>query len=40
MRAIGIIVILMLTRYNRKEVEDLPFATSWKNLYEEITKLC
>jgi len=28
----------MFTKYNRKEKEDLPFATSWKNLYEEITK--
>ncbi len=40
MRAQGIRCMLMLTKYNRKEVEDLPFATSWKNLYEEITKLC
>ena len=28
------------SKYNRKEKEDLPFATSWKNLYEEITRLC
>lgn len=40
MRANGINVMLMFTKYNKAEKEDLPFATSWKNLYEEITKLC
>lgn len=40
MRAQGINVMLMLTKYNKREKEDLTFATSWKNLYEEITKLC
>ncbi|MBO5102499.1 MAG: hypothetical protein J6C13_00225 [Clostridia bacterium] len=40
MRANGINCILMFTKYNRKEVEDLPFVTCWKNLYDEITKLC
>ena len=40
MRANGVHCMLMFTKYNRKEKEDLPFATSWKNLYEEITKLC
>lgn len=38
MRAQGVNCILMLTKYNRREVEDLPYATSWKNLYERITK--
>ena len=37
MKAQGVNIILMLTRYNRKEVENLPFATSWKNLYEQIS---
>ena len=32
----GINTMLMLTRYNLKEKDDLPFATSWKNLYEKI----
>ncbi len=36
MRANGINVMLMLTKYNVREKEDLPFATSWKNLYENI----
>lgn len=40
MRAQGINVMLMLTKYNRVEKEDLPFATSWENLYDKITKLC
>lgn len=40
MRANGVNCMLMFTKYNRKEKENLPFATSWKNLYEEITKLC
>ena len=40
MRAQGINCILMFTKYNRKEVEDLTYATSWKNLYERINKLC
>ena len=40
MRANGVNCMLMFTKYNRKEKEDLPFATSWENLYEEITKLC
>lgn len=40
MRAQGINVMLMLTKYNGVEKEDLPFATSWKNLYDKITKLC
>jgi len=40
MRAHGINVMLMFTKYNKVEKEDLNFATSWKNLYEEITKLC
>lgn len=38
MSANGINCILMLTKYNRNRKGDLPFATSWKNLYEEITK--
>lgn len=38
MRANGVNCILMLTKYNRKEKEDLPYATSWKNLYKEISK--
>ena len=36
MRANGINCMLMLTKYNRKEKDDLFFATSWKNLYEKI----
>ena len=40
MQAQGVNCILMFTKYNRKEVEDLPYATSWKNLYERINKLC
>ena len=40
MRANGINCMLMFTKYNAREKEDLSFATSWKNLYEEITKLC
>ena len=40
MRESGINCILMFTKYNRKDIENLPFVTSWKNLYEEITKLC
>lgn len=38
MREQGVNVMLMLTRYNPKEKEDLPYATSWKNLYEKISK--
>ena len=38
MRENGICCILMLTKYNKTEKEDLPFATSWKNLYEEISQ--
>ena len=40
MRANGIKCIVMLTRANRSEVEDMPYASSWRSLYEEITKLC
>lgn len=40
MRNQGVNVMLMLTKYNIKEKEDLPNATSWENLYEEIIKLC
>ena len=40
MRNNGVNCILMFTKYNRKEAEDLNFATSWKNLYEVINKLC
>ena len=40
MRANGINCMLMFTKYNAREKEYLPFATSWANLYEEITKLC
>ncbi len=40
MVANGINCMLMFTKYNRKEKDNLPFATSWKNLYREITKLC
>ncbi len=40
MREQGVNCKLMFTKYNKREKEDLPFATSWKNLYEEITKLC
>lgn len=36
MRANGINVMLMFTKYNKREKEDLPFATSWENLYEKI----
>ena len=38
MRSQGINTILMFTKYNRREVGDLPFATSWKNLYEILNK--
>ena len=38
MRANGINCMLMFTRYNRREVEDLPFVTSWKNLYKQINR--
>lgn len=33
----GVNCILMLTRYNRKEKENLSFATSWKDLYLILT---
>lgn len=39
MREQGVNVMLMLTRYNPKEKEDLPYATSWKNLYEKVGEL-
>ncbi len=38
MRSKGINVMLMLTRYNKPEKEDLPYATSWENLYKEINR--
>lgn len=38
MSANGINCILMLTKHNRNRKGNLSFATSWKNLYEEITK--
>ena len=38
MRANGVNCILMLTKYNKYEKDDLMYATSWKNLYEEITQ--
>ena len=38
MRSCGINCILMLTNYNKKRKGDLAFASSWKSLYEEITK--
>lgn len=37
MRANGINCILMLTKYNKNDKENLPYATSWQNLYEIIT---
>ncbi len=40
MTANGVYCMLMFTKFNRKEVENLPFATSWENLYKEINKLC
>ncbi len=36
----GVSCILMLTKYNRREKGNLLYASSWKNLYEEISKLC
>ena len=33
----GINCILMITKYNKNMKENLPFATSWKNLYEVIS---
>ena len=39
MRANGINCMLMFTKYNAREKEDLSFATSWKNLYEKIREL-
>ena len=39
MRANGINVMLMFTKNNRAEKDDLPYATSWKNLYSQITKM-
>ena len=38
MRANGVNCILMLTKYNRREIEDLPYASSWEKLYEVINK--
>ncbi len=32
----GINCILMMTNFNKNRMEGLPYATSWKNLYEEI----
>lgn len=39
MRANGVNCILMLTKYNRREKEGLPYASSWKKLYEVISKI-
>lgn len=36
----GINCIVMLTRYNYKEVGSLKSVSSWQNLYEEIRKIC
>lgn len=34
----GIDCIVMITKYNRRSAKGLPFATSWENLYEKITR--
>ena len=36
----GVKCFIMQTKYNKREIGDLPFVTSWKDLYEEICKLC
>ncbi len=38
MRDNGVNCMIMLTKYNRSEVENLPYATSWENLYQKISK--
>lgn len=38
MRENGVNCIVMKTRYNKREKHDLPVATSWNNLYEELQK--
>ncbi len=38
MRENGVNILLMLTRFNKKEKEDLPFVRSWEELYMEINK--
>ena len=34
----GINCILMMTKYNKNRMQGLPFASSWQNLYEEISQ--
>ncbi len=36
-RSNGINCILMLTKYNKKEIDGMPYAKNWKNLYEVIS---
>ncbi len=38
MRDKGVNVMLMLTRYNEREKEDLPFSSSWLNLYDNVRR--
>ena len=38
MTANGVNCIVMLTKYNKREIDDLRYAKSWKDLYEKITK--
>lgn len=38
MRQGGVNCYVMLTRYNRARAEDLPFVSSWVDLYEEVQK--
>lgn len=38
MKDCGVNAIVMLTRYNKKQIGDLPYAKSWENLYSIISK--
>lgn len=38
MRANGIECIMMLTKYNKKETDGMPFAKGWADLYKEISQ--
>lgn len=37
MRTNGINCIMMLTKYNKKETDGMPYARNWENLYEVIS---
>lgn len=38
MRANGVNCILMLTKYNKREIDDLPYAKDWADLYRKVTQ--